>query len=594
MKHLRVTLAPLLLSVALAIGFASFVSSAQDLPVPSGGQNLTANMQIAPSMPKEMGSARPIGRGWSVQLDTPNKNQPFIAQMSINFGAGRIEPGEYLLAVIKARMISPQQGDLHAKIQLQKAPYTSLCADTSVGLTTEWQELPLLFRVTTAADAAQACLLVYFGDLKQQFEIEYLSVTKYPQGTDVSLFPKLRRSYPGRQMDAPWRKQALARIETERKKNLGLRLLDSNGKPLANQEVMISLKRHEFGFGSAVPASLLVADSNDAVKFRNIVDRYFSQITFENDLKDMFWSKESSPYYTNQVKDQLNRSFEWLAQRNISVRGHYLYQIAKPPNLDKVMDPALIRQHFIETAQQRLDFVNDRVVEWDAINHPIAWVGANMLSRVPELKTLDREILKLAYAKTKLPIFVNEDQIFRPGKQCDDTYDYIVQLKQEGFRIDGLGNQAHFDASFLPSMEQIWEVTDRYAKIVPKQAITEYDINAEDDEELASDYTRDLLIATFSHPAYHSFIFWGFWEGSHWKKECASWNKNWTIRGRGKVIEEWLGKRWKTELRLKTNAAGEVTWRGFPGWYELSSSAIGSPVQVNCSTANPQATFQAK
>ena len=88
------------------------------------------------------------------------------------------------------------------------------------------------------------------------------------------------------------------------------------------------------------------------------------------------------------------------------------------------------------------------------------------------------------------------------------------------------------------------------------------------DEELAADYTRDILIAIFSHPAYTGFLWWGFWEGSHWKPAAASWNKDWTIRKRGEVIEEWLGKRWRTKVEATTDAAGIVRWRGFPGWYE--------------------------
>jgi hypothetical protein len=96
------------------------------------------------------------------------------------------------------------------------------------------------------------------------------------------------------------------------------------------------------------------------------------------------------------------------------------------------------------------------------------------------------------------------------------------------------------------------------------------DIVTNEDEQLAADYTRDVLIATFSHPAYSSFLFWGFWEGSHWKPEAASWNKDWTIRPRGAVIEEWITQRWHTQLTAKTNAQGQLTFRGFPGWYEVT------------------------
>jgi hypothetical protein len=106
---------------------------------------------------------------------------------------------------------------------------------------------------------------------------------------------------------------------------------------------------------------------------------------------------------------------------------------------------------------------------------------------------------------------------------------------------------------------------------VPRQEITGFDIVTQDDEELAADYTRDALIACFSHPAYTGFLLWGFWEGSHWKPEAASWNRDWSVRKRGEVLEEWLGHRWTTRLTLTTGKGGIARWRGFPGHYQLES-----------------------
>ena len=141
----------------------------------------------------------------------------------------------------------------------------------------------------------------------------------------------------------------------------------------------------------------------------------------------------------------------------------------------------------------------------------------------------------------------------------------------------GLGNQAHFHESYLPSPRHILEVTDRFATLVPRQVVTEYDVVTNADEELAADFTRDLLIACFSHPAYSGFLLWGFWEDCHWKPEAASWNRDWSIRGRGEILEEWLGRRWRTELKAVTDSAGRIAWRGFKGVYEVSR-ADGSPV----------------
>ena len=345
-----------------------------------------------------------------------------------------------------------------------------------------------------------------------------------------------------------------------------------DGKPLANSEVKLTLHRHAFGFGSAVVAKRFSGESEDDQRYREIVDRLFSIVVFENDLKDGNWSPDFDEKRKAQRNAELDQAFAWFAARHIPVRGHYLMQVATPFNLHDVKDSTIIRERTLASVKERLEFVKDRVVEWDVINHPIAWNGADMLNKRPGLEHLDREVFTLARSLTKLPFCINEDQVFRPGPQCDDTLTYIQALNAAGLTVHGLGNQAHFHETYLPSPEHLLAVTDRFAKVVPHQCITEYDIVTTEDEELAADYTRDALIAAFSHPAYTSFLLWGFWEGSHWKPAAASWNKDWSIRKRGEVLEEWIGRRWHTKVTLQTDANGGVKWRGFPGWYEVQAA----------------------
>ncbi len=408
------------------------------------------------------------------------------------------------------------------------------------------------------------------GDLTLS-QVASIQAFKYPAGKDTSAFPRIRKTYAGREPDAPRRKAALERIEKHRKADLSLRFRGPDGKPLADTEVTLTLRLQEFGFGSAVTAGLLTAESDDGKRYREIVHRLFSQIVFENDFKDFGWEEWGTS--KDAKLKQLDGAMRWLEQRNISIRGHYLMQGAVPTNLAKIKDPGAIRQHFVKTAEERLSFAKDRVCEWDIINHPIAWGGAELFANRPGLEKLDREIYSLALRATSVPFFVNEDQLFRPGRQSDETFAYVRQLKKDGFRVDGVGNQAHVDESFLPTPEHVLAVTDHFATLVTRQVITDFDITTLQDEELAADYTRDLLIACFSHPACTGFLLWGFWEGRHWKPEAASWNLDWTIRKRGEVLEEWIGRRRSTTVTLTTGKEGEVRWRGFPGWYDISNKA---------------------
>ena len=557
---------------------------------PPGGMPLTESSPLNAWAHPSAGTSSTLDpEGQRLAVTKGDEAKPFLAQISSTL-AQDLATGEIVLAFIKARCTSGHPGRIEAKIQRADAPYTPAADPAIFEPGNAWQEFPVTFRITRPLEKGRASLALLGGGKTQTIEIASIRAHKYAVGTDTAKFPRIRRTYAGREPDAPWRKAALERIEKHRKADLSLRILTGDGQPLANAKVTLKLRRHEFGFGSAVTAEHLTADTADGRRYREIVDRYFSRVVFENDLKDFGW-EEGADGKADHLK-RLDHAMTWLNQRHISIRGHYLMQVATPPNLARVTDPAAIRKHFIDTATERLDFAKDRVCEWDVINHPVAWNGADLLSQRPGLEKLDREIYRLAEKESDLPFYINEDQIFRPGRQSDETFTYIQQLKQEGLRVDGLGNQAHVDDTYLPTPQHVFAVTDRFATLVPHQLISEFDIVTLNDEELAADYTRDILIAAFSHPAYTGFLWWGFWEGRHWKPEAASYNLDWSIRKRGQVLEEWLGKKWTTNITLTTDKEGKVSWRGFPGIYDLEAISKTTATSVSLTKSNPAAEIK--
>jgi len=562
------------LSFLIAVFFTT-LCRLHALEIPPGSTDVRGGAGLQASASKAAGKAEDLELGKRITITQPDVAKAYSAQFTAQVAEG-VAKNERVLAIIKARVVgSEESGEVLAKLQLRAAPYSSFGDTIGVDIHREWTELPVTFIASDAIPAGSAAVVLLCGQKEQSIEVESIRVLRYTASTDVSSFPraKLRkRSYAGREADAPWRKAALERIEQHRKADLSMIVMGDDGKPVANTEVKLSLHRHAFGFGSAVVAKRFSGESEDDRRYREIVDRLFSIVVFENDLKDGNWSPDFDEKRKAQRNAELDRAFAWLAERHIPVRGHYLMQVATPFNLHDIKDSADIRERTLASVKERLEFVKDRVVEWDVINHPIAWNGADMLNKRAGLEHLDREVFTLARSLTKLPFCVNEDQVFRPGPQCDETLTYIQALNEAGLSVYGLGNQAHFHESYLPSPEHLLSVTDRFAEVVPHQCITEYDIVTTEDEELAADYTRDVLIAAFSHPAYTSFLLWGFWEGSHWKPAAASWNKDWSIRKRGEVLEEWIGRRWHTEVTLKTDANGSVKWRGFPGWYEVQAT----------------------
>lgn len=506
----------------------------------------------------------------------PASDQPWNASLAVPITGRSVRKNDRLLVSYMARCASGGSGRITAKLQFSSPPYASAGMTDAAKPGGEWEQINHAFIASTDIPEGKGELTLMLGYQKQTIEIAAIRVLNYGPDFDLTKLPRQRTTYQGREDNAPWREAALARIAKIRMENFSMQVTDANGKPLANTPVIVVLHRHAFGFGTCVTRGMLTAEGSDGERYRDIVKRTCSRVVFENDLKpDTFPHDEKG-------RAQLEKSFAWLKTNDISIRGHYLIQEAVDGwTRSRLGDPEKLRQTYMESIRERIAFVGDRVTEWDAVNHPVAWHGAELLGKKGgPLATLSMDVFHEARRLTNLPICINEDQLFRPGPQQEKTYELLAKFKRDGVRVDGLGNQAHFNSSFLPSPEELLRVTDRFTAVVPKQVITEYDVVTNGDEQLAADYLRDSLIACFSHPAYDGFLLWGFWEGSHWIPEAALWKKDWTIKAAGQAWEEWVGKRWQTREVLTTDAEGRITWRGFKGSYRLESgSKVTGPFQ---------------
>ncbi|MFI5380849.1 MAG: hypothetical protein ACHRHE_16240 [Tepidisphaerales bacterium] len=89
---------------------------------------------------------------------------------------------------------------------------------------------------------------------------------------------------------------------------------------------------------------------------------------------------------------------------------------------------------------------------------------------------------------------------------------------------------------------------------------------------------RDFMTAVFSHPATEAFTQWGFWEGRHWKPQCATIRKDWTLKPNGQAYMDLVFKQWWTDVKGKTAADGTFAVRGFLGDYQITVTSGGRTV----------------
>lgn len=468
----------------------------------------------------------------------------------------------------------------------------------------EWRQWVRPFLAPADYDSEQSNISVHLSALAQTIEIAGVQLLDFGSGHDIKRLPQSKIDYEGRQTDAPWRRDALARIERIRKGNLTIDVSTPDGKPIEGASVAVRMRRHEFPFGTAVNVMVLAGDHadfpvtrfgknqppfrctwNDAQRYREVVEKYFTRVTFEGALRPHVWKLETGAH------DKFNRQFEvlnakavpWLKARKVSIRGHYIGwgAMEHPPlQRDFVGDPKGHRQWLWAHMADILPRTSEYVSEWDTINHVVGWGKTYEAEHGgPKIHAdIMREARRLA---PKAIHAINEGQVLPGGARRKPYQQIISYLKEQGQGADVVGFMGHFESSSLTPPAEILKIYDQFAEIAPRLQLTELDVDTDGDDQLQADYLRDILIASFSHSHIDAIIQWGFWEKQHWKPKAALWRGDWSLRPAGEVFIDLVANRWWTNETAKTNSDGACQVRGFLGQYDVTVKHDGSTVTAS-------------
>lgn len=476
-----------------------------------------------------------------------------------------VEAGDVLLAKFRIRCVDSMTGEGFTGFVFEQAgpPHTK-SAELRVGAPADWIECFIPFRAAMDYAPGQAQVCFRGGFDRQTIEITSIELINYGKGVELEQLPRTRVTYAGRSPDAPWRKAALERIERIRKADLQVKVVDAAGQPVPDATVHVRLTRHSFGFGSCVTVNQITGHSDDDARAREIIEKYFNRVVFENDMK---W-----PAMWDGPTPQLDQAVNWLLDRGIKVRGHNLHWPSwqwSPRQLrDFENDPAELRRRCEARVTDTVSHFRGRIVAWDVVNEPY--------NNVDLLNILGRDVMvdwfKLAKAADpNAEMYLNDFGIFDGSKASEHRrhfYDTIRYLIDSGAPLEGIGIQSHFGA-VMPSPMQLLDVLDQFSSFGLPIESTELSIN-NDDRELQADYMRDYMIALFSHPQVKTIMLWGFWEGRHWRPNAALWTRDWQLLPHGQVWLDLVTRQWQTDETISTGADGSASVRGFLGEYVIT------------------------
>jgi hypothetical protein len=464
--------------------------------------------------------------------------------------------------------------------------------DLTVGAAKDWKEFNFPFTCRHDLPAGGAQIALRAGFRPQTLEIGGFEILNYGNSRKLTDLPRTRDDYPGREADPPWRKQANERIEKIRKGDFRVQFKDEQGKPLTGTKVKYALRRHGFGFGSAIDSSVLLGEGPDSQRYRETIDKYFSRVVYENEFKWHTWERHGEAEHARSLK-----SIDWFAQRGIAMRGHVLvwpsWQYLPQSARSLRDDPASLRKHTHQHIRDMVGRTRRRFTDWDVINEPFAH---NDLMKIHGDEVMVEWFKAAHEIDPDVKLFLNDyaglanEGLDTPHKDhFEKTTRFLID---KGAPIHGIGLQCHFGWSVTPPELALKEL-DRWGALGLEVQITEFDVETTD-EELQADYTRDLLTLAFSHPSVTAIMIWGFWEGRHWKPDAALWRRDWSIKPNGKVWTDLTMREWATSGEAVTDADGWISFRGFHGNYKLDTEENSQPrtTEVALGKSRPTAIVQ--
>ncbi len=531
-------------------------------------------------------TSRDLSPAWAVEMRTPL--------------ARAVQKGDTGFLRFHARAVASADetgaGQLRVVVQ-QAAPEYDKSLETTVTMRAEWQEflLPFTFADNYAPGAAE--LAFGFGFKRETVEIGGIELLDFGRRVERAALPRTRFTYAGREPDAAWRQQALARIDQIRKSDFLIEVRDAAGQPAAGATIRVEQRRSAFQFGSALQFARLVQDTPDNQIYREKALALFNAASPENDLKWGPWDGERGPDFN---RPQSLQALRWLREHGFYVRGHVLVwpgwknlpeSIRQLKGTDKQSEiPARTLKHIADITGATREFVQ----EWDVLNEPydnhdlMELFGADIMV----------DWFKAAQAGAPgVPLYLNDysnHDLVNDREHCADFLRVAKFLQAKGAPLGGLGIQGHISAQPNPP-PNVLAALEVYAGLKLPIRITEFDVDT-GDEQLQADYTRDFLILAYSHPAVVGVQLWGFWEKAHWRPHAALFRADWSEKPAARVYEALVLNQWRTRLQGTVGAAGKVSGRGFHGDYVVTVERDGKRAEQAFSlrAGEPSAVVQIK
>jgi len=212
--------------------------------------------------------------------------------------------------------------------------------------------------------------------------------------------------------------------------------------------------------------------------YSQLVTEQFSDVTPENAMKWGPLQPESPKRWDFDAADAI---VDFAEQNEMPVKGHTLIWHQQLPGfIDAGTEPRELKKYAERHIEKTVNRYRRDLFAWDVVNEAIADDGSGL--RVTPFSTafgeqyIDRAFRDANQADRDAQLYYNDYGIEGINAKSDAVYALMQRLLQRRVPIDGIGLQGHFDARFMPSLEDMVANFQRFADLGLNVNISELDV----------------------------------------------------------------------------------------------------------------------
>ena len=379
-------------------------------------------------------------------------------------------------------------------------------------------------------------------------------------------------------------------IEKHRKGDAVVQIVSPDGRPVADAKVKITQTSHAFLFGCNIFVLGQMKEKNRAyeeafLKLFNFatVPFYWGDLEPERD-KPRF--AEGSPYIWRRPPP--DRVVAFGKKHGLTLKGHpLLWHAINPKWMPK--DPDQLKQLYIKRFKELADRYAADIPIWDGVNESLVCDSkfplrsAKNKNHLPYVPWAFAEQHKVFGPDNQL--MINDVALFNwPSNETNRYYRQCAKLLEDGVGIQGIGFQFHFmrrksldgflgDGRCDPGT--LLDTYDLFAQFGLPLWITEITIGSAGDDglEIQARVVRDVYRLWFASPRMAGITWWNLGDNMAHGGEGAAGggltDKDLKPKPAYQALDQLINHDWKTNLEAKSDADGNVKFRGFLGKYSV-------------------------